>query len=70
MTTAPVPAMDRVEHVLLERWTSIRKIFFRDLEIQAHTTQNSAVEMSRYPMINPSFGRYLVIAVSCSNSYL
>ena len=36
MSTAPVPAMDRVEHLLLERWPSIRKIFFRDLEIQAH----------------------------------
>ena len=36
MTTAPVPTMDRVEHRLLERWPSIRKIFFRDLEIHAH----------------------------------
>ncbi len=36
MTTTPVPAIDRVEHVLLERWPAIRKIFFRDLEIHAH----------------------------------
>ena len=36
MTTAPVPTIDRVEHLLLERWTAIRKIFFRDLEIHAH----------------------------------
>jgi len=36
MATAPVPTIDRVEHLLLERWPAIRKIFFRDLEIHAH----------------------------------
>ena len=36
MTTPPVPAIDRVEHLLLERFPAIRKIFFRDLEIDAH----------------------------------
>ncbi len=36
MTLAAVPATDPVEQRLLERWPSVRKIFFRNLEIQAH----------------------------------
>jgi len=36
MTTALVPNIDRIEHLLLERWPAIRKLFFRDLEIDAH----------------------------------
>ena len=36
MTVEVVPTIDPIEHRLLQRWPSIRKIFFRDLEIQAH----------------------------------
>ena len=42
MATAPVPTIDRVEHLLLERWPAIRKIFFRDLEIHAHIGINES----------------------------
>lgn len=42
MTTASVPEIDPVEHHLLERQSSIRKIFFRDLEIQAHIGINDS----------------------------
>lgn len=36
MSLATVSAMDSIESRLLERWPSIRKIFFRDMELQAH----------------------------------
>ena len=57
MTVEAVPAIDPIEHRLLQRWPSIRKIFFRDLEIQAHLgiddseqgrTQNVVVNIALY----------------------
>lgn len=42
MTTIAVPTIDPVEARLLERQTSIRKLFFRDLEIQAHIGINDS----------------------------
>ena len=42
MTTSAVPTIDPVEARLLERQTSIRKVFFRDLEIQAHIGINDS----------------------------
>ncbi len=42
MTVEAISAIDPVEHRLLERWPSIRKIFFRELEIQAHIGINDS----------------------------
>ncbi len=36
MTLATATEIDAIETRLLERWPSIRKIFFRDLELDAH----------------------------------
>ena len=36
MSDAALSEIDPVEHRLLERWPSIRKIFFRNLEISPH----------------------------------
>lgn len=36
MVVQAVPAVDPVEQRVLADWPSVRKIFFRDLEIQAH----------------------------------
>jgi dihydroneopterin aldolase len=51
MTTAPVPAIDRVEHLLLERFPAIRKIFFRDLEIHAHIGINDSEQGRPQPVL-------------------
>ncbi len=57
MTVEAVPTIDPIEHRLLQRWPSIRKIFFRDLEIQAQLgindseqgrTQNVRVNIALY----------------------
>lgn len=42
MAISAVPAIDPIEHRLLERHASIRKLFFRDLAIQAHIGINDA----------------------------
>jgi dihydroneopterin aldolase len=42
MAITPVPAVDPIENRLLERQSSIRKLFFRDLEIQAHIGINDS----------------------------
>jgi dihydroneopterin aldolase len=42
MAINAVPAIDPIEHRLLERQSSIRKLFFRDLAIQAHIGINDS----------------------------
>ena len=42
MTIRAIPTIDPVEARLLERQSSIRKLFFRDLEIQAHIGVNDS----------------------------
>ncbi|NKB47955.1 MAG: dihydroneopterin aldolase [Alphaproteobacteria bacterium] len=42
MATTVVPTIDPVEARLLERQSTIRKLFFRDLEIQAHIGINDS----------------------------
>jgi len=51
MTSGAVPAIDRIEHLLLERWPAIRKIFFRDLEIHAQIGIHASEQGRTQPML-------------------
>ncbi len=42
MAISSVPAIDPIENRLLESHSSVRKLFFRDLEIQAHIGINDS----------------------------
>ena len=58
MTVEAISAIDPVERRLLERWPSIRKIFFRDLEIQAHIGINDS-EQGRSQKVRVNITLYM-----------
>ncbi len=51
MTTISASAIDPVEHRLLEHAASVRKIFFRDLAIQAHIGINDSEQGRPQPVL-------------------
>ena len=59
MVIAAVPAIDPIEHRLLEHQSSIRKLFFRDLEIQARIGINDS-EQGRSQNVLVNITLYMV----------